>query len=201
MGGHHRVRVTLAADRTLFVTFPGTGRQQANFVAHVKDYVCDTKHFEEQPEEGFVTLTLAVLDPATGAAGVVNAGAEPPLLLRNAGGGVETLEASSGLPLGVGRGEIYEAFALRLAPGDTLALATDGITEARRGREFGHGRAVPEFLGFEGLVRLAREAQQAQQEQPTTSIREMADRIVEGARAFGRGGFTDDVCLLLARKR
>jgi PAS domain S-box-containing protein len=155
-----------------------------NIVARLNDFVCDTKHYEEQPNEGFVTLTLVILDPVTGEASVANAGAEPPLLLR-AGGAVEVIEVS-GLPLGVERGEFYHAAPLRLSAGDTLVLSTDGITEARKGGQ---------FLGFEGLERLVREAL------PAPSLSQMAGRIVEEARAFCSNGFTDDVCLLLARRR
>ena len=116
---------------------------------------------------------------------MVNAGAEPPLLLRAAGGALEVVEVS-GLPLGLERGELYRAAPLRLSAGDTLVLATDGITEVRNGSE---------FLGFEGLARLVRGAL------PTPSLSPMAGSIVECARAFCSKGFTDDVCLLLARRR
>nr|CAA9249689.1 hypothetical protein AVDCRST_MAG63-1947 [uncultured Armatimonadetes bacterium] len=154
-----------------------------HILSRLNDYVCDTKHFEEQPEEGFVTLTLAVLDAHTGEMSVVNAGAEPPLVLRK-DGRTETVDVS-GLPLGVLREELYHAFPLRLAPGDTLLLATDGLTEARRGDA---------FLGLEGLVDLATRADVAS---PPQAI---VEQVVEGARAFAAGGFRDDVCLLLARR-
>ena len=159
----------------------------ARVLSRLNDYVCDTKQFEEQPEEGFVTLTLAILDPVTGEASVVNAGAELPLLLRK-DGQAEAVDIG-GLPLGVERGELYPVTSRQLAPGDTLLLVTDGVTEARRGR----GQSG-EFLGFEGLERLAKGAASA------PSLQAMAAQVVEGARAFRAGAFADDVCLLLARR-
>lgn len=142
--------------------------------------------------ESFVTLALAVLDPLTGEASVVSAGAEPPLLMRGSGG-AEAVEVAGGpqagaLPLGVRAGEVYRSVPLRLDHGDTLLLTTDGLTEARRG--------TAEFLGLEGLAGLA---EQALRESPSLQV--AAHRVVEGARSFAGGRFRDDVCLLLARRK
>jgi serine phosphatase RsbU (regulator of sigma subunit) len=70
--------------------------------------------------------------------------------------------------------------------GDTIPMTTDGITEARRGRE---------FLGADGLLRLVGEARSL------GSLEMMAQAIIAGARAFGEGGFCDDVCLVMARRQ
>ena len=114
---------------------------------------------------------------------------------------VEAVEGG-GLPLGVLPGERYPSVTLRLSDGDALLLVTDGITEARRfspearrGREFEHGRAVSEFLSFEGLVGLAKEAV------ARGSVPGAARAILDGAKAFAGGRLHDDACLLLARKR
>ncbi|MET7450566.1 PP2C family protein-serine/threonine phosphatase [Streptomyces sp. NPDC005574] len=66
---------------------------------------------------------------------IVNFGHEPPL--RVGAGGVRALPAGDGLPLGLGdlTGSLRTPPTLRvpLAPGDTLLLTTDGVTEARDG--------------------------------------------------------------------
>ena len=111
------------------------------------------------------------------------AGCEPPLVLR-ASGEFEVLEAP-GLPLGVERKELYTAMPLHLAPGDSLLMVTDGITEARRNGV---------FLGYEGMVELARQSFAA----PT--LRQVGQAILEGARTFGAGSLHDDACLLLAKR-
>ena len=76
-----------------------------------------------------------------------HAGADSTLVLRH-DGRAQTL-TSSGLPLGIQRSAEYGTLTCRLEPGDTLLLATDGLTEARQGGE---------LLGMEGLTRLATEA-------------------------------------------
>jgi serine phosphatase RsbU (regulator of sigma subunit) len=64
-------------------------------------------------------------------------------------------------------------------------MTTDGITEARRGKE---------FLGVEGLQRLVEEAL------PLGTMELSGQAILAGARAFGNGSFRDDVCIVLARR-
>ncbi|PSQ93452.1 MAG: protein serine phosphatase [Bacteroidetes bacterium SW_4_67_19] len=70
----------------------------------------------------------------------VNAGHNPPMLLR-AGGELERLE-TGGLLLGVMSGADYDSGRVELAEGDTLAIFTDGATEAMNpdDEEFGEAR-------------------------------------------------------------
>jgi len=162
----------------------------ASIVARLNDFVCDTQHFDEQGGEGFVCLALAILDPKTGEGAIVSAGCEPPLIVR-AGGATEVVQCF-GLPLGVSERELYAVMPLHLAPGDTLVLVTDGITEARNGDE---------FLGDEGMVTLVKQALAAIPPGGGASLLRVACKaILEGARAFGAGVLRDDACLLLARR-
>jgi serine phosphatase RsbU (regulator of sigma subunit) len=158
----------------------------AAIVARLNDFVCDTRRFDDQGEEGFVCLCLAILDPRTGEGSLVTAGCEPPLVLRVGGGPAEELGVP-GLPLGVEPRQTYQAPPLRLAPGDTLLMATDGITEARSPRR--------EYLGYEGMVALAEGAVAA-----APTLRHLGRAILDGARSFGGGFLRDDACLLLARR-
>ena len=155
-----------------------------SIVARLNDYVCDMRRFNEPESPGFVCLALAILDPRTGDTIALSAGCEPPLVLR-ARGTVEVIE-TTGVPLGIEPRTLYVPTPVRLAPGDVILMATDGVTEARRGKE---------FLGYEGMVALAEKGLGA------SSMREMAKAIVDGARAFSGGSFRDDVCLLLAQRR
>lgn len=71
---------------------------------------------------------------------LANAGHPRPLLADRRG--VRPVEGS-GLPLGLFAGSTYGGRELRLLPGDTLLLYTDGWTEAERdGEEYGIGRAA-----------------------------------------------------------
>ena len=79
--------------------------------------------------EIFSTLFYGVVDLEAGTLAYVNAGHEPPQLSR-AGGGVVSLEPT-GMMLGAfPDAEFEEAHAL-FAPGDVLALFTDGLPDAR----------------------------------------------------------------------
>jgi phosphoserine phosphatase RsbU/P len=77
----------------------------------------------------FVTLFYGLLDPASGALRFVNAGHNPPLLLRAESGELEELEAGE-LPLGILVEQPFVASSTQLGPGDALVAFSDGITEA-----------------------------------------------------------------------
>src|SRR5262249_50717880 len=115
----------------------------------------------------FVTAFLAVLDGRDGSLHYVNAGHNPPLLLR-ASGGHQTPEAG-GTILGILPLSRYEHGATRLERGDLLALYTDGVTEAARedGEQWGEERLASE-------VAAAREE----------SCAAIATRVARAVRAF-----------------
>ena len=80
------------------------------------------------PRSRFVTLFVAVLNPATGALVYVNAGQNPPLL-RHADGSYERLRAG-GMALGMFDHATYTAATAHMQIGDVLVMYSDGITEA-----------------------------------------------------------------------
>ena len=151
-------------------------------LSHLNDLLCATQSQFGIGEVTLVVLSLAVVDRISGEAVIAVAGAEPPLVLRAAG--AADMVETGGRLLGVESGADYPIRTLRLESGDTLLMATDGITEARRGHT---------FLGVEGLAALAGEAG------VTAPLREVCETILHGARAFAGGPLRDDVCLLLAR--
>jgi sigma-B regulation protein RsbU (phosphoserine phosphatase) len=105
----------------------------------------------------FVTLFYGVLDLTTGVLRYCNAGHNPPYLLR-ADGARSSLEAT-GIPFGVEDQTGYGCREIVMAPGDSLFLFTDGITEAfdAVGNEFGTPRLEATLAaardGAAGLVR------------------------------------------------
>ena len=113
----------------------------------MNDFVCAAQRLEARAEDTFVAMTVVVVEAATGEISIATAGAEPPLLLR-ADGSAEEIRAG-GVPVGFLAAQEYASRALRLDAGDTLLLATDGLTEARCGKE---------FLGYEGMMALAQRA-------------------------------------------
>jgi serine phosphatase RsbU (regulator of sigma subunit) len=80
------------------------------------------------PHSRFVTLFIAILNPATGELSYVNAGQNPPLL-RRGNGSYERLRAG-GMALGMFENATYSTGATILEPGDVLVMYSDGITEA-----------------------------------------------------------------------
>jgi sigma-B regulation protein RsbU (phosphoserine phosphatase) len=94
----------------------------------------------------FATLFIAVFDPAAGTFTYVNAGHNPGLWLSP--GGV-TLLPSGGVPVGMMPGVTHKQATIQVAPGDTLLLYSDGITEALNGadEEFGMERLTALSLG------------------------------------------------------
>ncbi|MFE6854237.1 SpoIIE family protein phosphatase [Streptomyces sp. NPDC057674] len=77
----------------------------------------------------YATCLYIRYDPVTGLARIANAGHLPPLL-RRANGAVESVDEVLGVPLGVG-GVPFRTTEIELHDGDTLALYTDGLVEAR----------------------------------------------------------------------
>jgi phosphoserine phosphatase RsbU/P len=87
----------------------------------------------------FATLFYFELAPADGRLRYLNAGHNPPFVLR--GSGTETLEASA-MPLGMMAGTTYREGEVELEPGDILVVYSDGLSEARSAQdeEFGAER-------------------------------------------------------------
>jgi serine phosphatase RsbU (regulator of sigma subunit) len=100
-------------------------------------------------EDRFVTLVLAVLDIERHVVTLVNAGHVPPLLVSG-GKVVEAVdERTTRLPLGVDDDVAYAQMCLTMAPGDCLALYTDGITEAMNENDelYGQERLLAQLAG------------------------------------------------------
>ena len=90
----------------------------------VNDAIC-----EQNPQDLFVTLFYGILNPDTGEFVYANAGHNPPYVVQHAGT-VSPLPMTGGMAVGVMPGLPYAEDAMTLAPGDTMFLYTDGITEA-----------------------------------------------------------------------
>ena len=90
----------------------------------------------------FVTLVIAVIDPATNELTVATAG-HPHVLIRRTDSAVEEIDhEGTGMPLGVLRDAPYHATQIPLHPGDVVVLFSDGVVDAldHRGKEFGLDR-------------------------------------------------------------
>jgi serine phosphatase RsbU (regulator of sigma subunit) len=106
----------------------------------------DAEISRDNAEGLFVTVLAGILDARTGALEYCSAGHEPPFLLPRAGRSLSRLTEGGGPPLCAVDGFDYTAGACQLAPGDTLCLITDGITEAARAAGELYGRPRLEAL-------------------------------------------------------
>ncbi|MGI4788329.1 MAG: SpoIIE family protein phosphatase [Janthinobacterium lividum] len=179
----------IAAGRTAEVkyalrAFLHEHRTLAIALTHLNNFICETHGCDPGDAEVFITLAVVVVNTSTGEATFTSAGAEPTLILR-AGGSVEAVEIP-GLPLGIRPDVAYTVKTLTLGMGEALLMATDGITEARRGSA---------FLGIEGMAALA------EQVGPAALLQDLSQAIYGGACAFAGGKLHDDACLLLARRQ
>jgi phosphoserine phosphatase RsbU/P len=142
----------------------------------------------DNPTALFVTLAHGVYDPCDGSV-VIAVGGHPPPLVRRCDGRVDHVELRPGLMLGATPAEpLAEDRRLSLAPGETLALYTDGFTEA-----FAPDNKT--MFGVEGLVQVLSQATSL----PLNVCAEQAHVAVE--RFTGKTELQDDQSLLLLRRR
>lgn len=101
----------------------------ATAIARLNDALCP----HTSSMDRFVTLILAVLDPAKHSVTMVSAGHPVPLLRRlNVTGLRDTMPLEAVGPfLGLELGARYDSCRLELAAGDSLVLFTDGIPDAQ----------------------------------------------------------------------
>ncbi len=130
----------------------------------------------------FVTLFVAVFDPADRSLTYVNAGHNPGIWISDAG---VTLLPSGGVPIGMFETAKQIETRVVLAPGDLVVLYSDGITEA--------GDAKDEEFGMERLTDLL----VAGRALPPNVLK---DRIFAAVESFTRGvAQYDDQTVLVAR--
>lgn len=113
---------------------PGLEIEEA--VAHVN------RHVHGMTAQGnFIAMFAAVLEPQTGLLEYCVAGIEPPVWVRADLGRAELL-SQGGAVLGIDPQARYRSGTLRLAPGDSLLIYTDGAIdeEDAQGHEFGRER-------------------------------------------------------------
>jgi serine phosphatase RsbU (regulator of sigma subunit) len=90
----------------------------------------------------FVTLFLMIVDMDRGTVTYASAGHNPPLLVGATPERRQYITHEEGLPLGVIRDARFSEHELKLEPGDTLLLYSDGLTEAQNaeGQIYGEER-------------------------------------------------------------
>lgn len=133
----------------------------------------------------FATVFCAILDVNNGELRYANAGHNPPVILESTG--LHFLAMRAELMLGPVAETEYHTARLRLQPGDTIFLYTDGVTEAKDPRD----RAFGEQALREALLRVA-------DQDPTTVIHHVRDDLRRHAAGAPQ---SDDVTMLALKFR
>ena len=142
----------------------------------------NTLFFEATPPEHYATLFYGEYDDTTRELAYLNCGHLPQILVR-AGGGVERLE-SSGTVLGMFRAWNGELRRVSIQPGDTVALFSDGVTEAgiESGSDYGEDRLT-------AMVKALK----------NESVDRVLDRIIDSVKDSSGHRQSDDITLILLR--
>lgn len=148
-------------------------------VKSVNQYLADNT-----PANRFVTLFVAELDPKSGTIRYINAGHNPPLIGR-ASGGIEQL-SSGGFPLGILPSADFEVGETHLAPGESVLIYSDGVSEANNLKE--------EEFGLERLTDVVRRNLNA-------SAAGLRDKVESALSAFTQTApANDDITLVIVKR-
>jgi sigma-B regulation protein RsbU (phosphoserine phosphatase) len=155
------------------------GAEPVRVFNHINNFLC-----EHAEVSRYATMFFGILG-CDGDLQYINAGHPSPLLLRR--GDLAEPFTEGTYPVGLVPGTEYKAACLKLEPGDTLVLFSDGVTEA----------ADPDEQLF-GVSRL-REAIAGRLDAPLDQLQKAVFDSVEN---FTRGASqADDITLLLVRYR
>jgi serine phosphatase RsbU (regulator of sigma subunit) len=156
------------------------GTDPARLFNHLNRFLCD------HAEVGrYATMFFGILDEK-GSLEYINAGHPSPILIRGTGSAEDVFTEGS-FPVGLVPEAEYDTAHVKLEPGDTLVLFSDGVTEAMDPKE--------EFFGMARLVQLLA----GHNETPLDQLQKI---ILESVENFARGASqADDLTLLLVRFR
>ena len=152
----------------------------ADLMGRVNSLVC-----QASAENRYATLFYAEYHPATRRLMYVNAGHNPPIVLRNSGGACQVLRLETGGPVIGLLSQPYQRAVFSHEAGDLVILFTDGVSESMNDRdeEWGEERVIELAKTCHGLPAL-----------------ESMRRILVAAQAFARGAPQhDDMTLVVLR--
>jgi len=167
----------MALSRTLIRASTLANADPAVAIGHANQLIC-----EDSKTDMFVTLFYAILDSRAMTLDYVNAGHNPPLLLKGTSSDVVLLKAR-GIALGLTDEMDLQSARMDLRPGDVLVLYTDGVTEAINDHEeeFGEQRLLSVIM-----------------ENRTLPAAELLEKILDAISTFaGNRPQHDDITLLI----
>jgi sigma-B regulation protein RsbU (phosphoserine phosphatase) len=142
--------------------------------------------YEASSAERYSTMFYAQYDPSARRLTYVNAGHNPPIVLRKRAGSshVERLE-TGGTVVGLLPQFAWEQATVALAPGDLVVAFTDGVSEAMNGSG--------ELWGEERLIEVLGTCDRAPAQEIVERVLAAADKFAAGARQ------SDDMTLIVMR--
>jgi len=153
------------------------GAEPARVFNHINRYLCN------HAEVGrYATMFFGAMD-TQGHLEFINAGHPSPFLIR--GGQAEAPFTEGSYPVGLVPEAEYTATCLKLEPGDTLVLFSDGVTEAMDPED--------EMFGMNRLSEVLKDKHDVSLEHLQKCVLESVENFVRGARQ------ADDLTLLLVR--
>ena len=153
------------------------GAEPARVFNHINRYLCN------HAEVGrYATMFFGAMD-TQGHLEFINAGHPSPFLIR--GGKAEASFTEGSYPVGLVPEAEYTATCLKLEPGDTLVLFSDGVTEAMDPED--------EMFGMNRLSEVLKDKHDVPLEHLQKCVLESVENFVRGARQ------ADDLTLLLVR--
>jgi sigma-B regulation protein RsbU (phosphoserine phosphatase) len=156
-----------------------SGELLVHAVMRTNQYVCQTHN-----SALFATLFAGILEPTTGKVHYINAGHNPPQLLKQDRTRLEL--KPTGPLIGIMEHSNYTPEIIELSPGETLCIYSDGVE--------GSKNEAGEFYGLERLTELLA--------QPANSADETVKRIATSLTNFmGETKPFDDVTVLLLMRQ
>ncbi len=136
----------MAVGRAVLRSAANQHADPSDAIASTNDQLCGMN-----PKELFITAFFGVIDLELGTLTYVNAGHDPPYLIRP-NEGPEMIPHTGGIALGVLPELSYAETTIPLDPGTALYLYTDGITEAENasGQQFGRERLEQKLAEMNG---------------------------------------------------
>src|SRR5215468_7423747 len=158
----------------------GASARPADIIARVNRELC-----QNNGDLMFVTLFFAMLRPESGELEFCNAGHNAPYRLN--GQALEVIEGAKGIILGIRPDAVYATGRTSLAPGESIYIFTDGVTEAadQQGELFAEAR-------LEAVLRAAAGC---------STAAEIVTSVAQAVRGFvGSALPSDDITMLAVRR-
>jgi len=171
--------IFMAVTRTLIRATAIPGRTPLEILNRVNAQLAS-----ENQASLFVTMILGIVDTKSGEVVYGQGGHNPPVLLSSEG--IPKYEPPGGMPLGVFEDAKFGERGLRLAPGETLLVYTDGVTEAMN--------EARDLFGEERLL-------EAVTHRASQTAEKLTESVVEKVEDFVREAERSDDITLLAIKR